>query len=275
MLYSFSAVNKYFAVNEHRKYQRQVISMELSVIANQLPLGVIGKKEILETAVKNGLALSPSSIYWVIKRLIQEGSLARVGRDKYMINFGESSRLVYLYTFSEGLKEIVDALTSEYSMMRFQAWEAFQYNYFVTHLIAHNLYFIEVEDMLEDAAFEFLREHCGGNVLLKPNLRTCMTYARQNTVIVQNIVSEAPFNRNNPHGVVLEKLLVDMMTDPKISLFIEEHEHAHVLEDAFSRYIIDESRFFRYARRRNAERRIKDFIHGYTNIKLLGDAEHD
>jgi hypothetical protein len=163
---------------------------------------------------------------------------------------------------------MVTSLEINFPLMEFQAWEAFQYNYFANHQIAHNIYFIEVENMLETSIFEFLRDRHKGSVLLKPTPSACQLYADSGAVIVQNLITESPVDRSNPHGVILEKLLVDMFADKKTRMFLEENEFPHILEDAFSSYIIDESKMFRYARRRNVEEKIRDCITLNTNIKL-------
>lgn len=104
--------------------------------------------------------------------------------------------------------------------------------------------------------------------LSKPDAAACEIYAVSNTIIVQNLITEAPVDKSNPHGVVLEKLLVDMFADKKVKMFLEESEFASILENAFTSYIIDESKMFRYARRRGAEEKIRDFIVLNTNIQL-------
>lgn len=67
---------------------------------------------------------------------------------------------------------------------------------------------------------------------------------------------------------MLEKLLVDLFADEKLQLFLETSEFSTILEQAFHTYVIDESKMFRYARRRNIEDKIKRIIVEDTTIKL-------
>lgn len=41
-----------------------------------------------------------------------------------------------------------------------------------------------------------------------------------------------------------------------------------VYEEAFLKYVIDESSLFRYAKRRGADKKIKKFIQDETNVQL-------
>lgn len=242
--------------------------MDINAIAKRLPQNAIGKDEIFEIALTENMALKKSSIFWVINKMLETGLLIKVGRNKYCANQSCRAKRSYEYEFSEDLQEIVKVVSEEFPLMEFQVWEAIQFNYFVNHQIAHNTFFIEVETMLENAVYEFLKERFGHNVLLKPNLEICTIYAEGGTMIVQNLISEASVNRKCPHGVLLEKLFVDMMVDKLVTMFVSPGEFADIYENAFAAYVIDESKFFRYARRRNAEKKIRDFIHENTKIKL-------
>ena len=242
--------------------------MNLSNIVSHLPSGTIDKSSIYKAATQENHQFKMSSIFWLIRNMIDEGLLVKVGRNKYCAVNAGTSRKQYSYPFSNELQNIVTSLEANYPLMDFQAWEAFQFNYFANHQIAHNLFFIEVENMLETSIYEFLRDSYNNQVLLKPDAAACEIYAVGNTIIVQNLITEAPVDKSNPHGVVLEKLLVDMFADKKVKMFLEESEFASILENAFTSYIIDESKMFRYARRRGAEEKIRDFIVLNTNIQL-------
>ena len=61
---------------------------------------------------------------------------------------------------------------------------------------------------------------------------------------------------------------MDLLTESLWLESIGESELPTIYEDAFLRYIIDESCLFRYAARRNAEKRIRTFIAEQTTITL-------
>ena len=49
---------------------------------------------------------------------------------------------------------------------------------------------------------------------------------------------------------------------------ISEGEYATIFEDSFRKYAVDKSCMFRYARRRGAEKKIKEFIRNRTAVTL-------
>lgn len=242
--------------------------MDIKELANTLPTGTIDKETLYQTAIQNHCQLKSSSIYWLINRLIDEGFLIRVGRNKYVVASDSVARKPYHHHFSDTLQSIVDKVATHFPLVIFQAWESTQFNRFANHQISQNLFFIEVENMLESAVYEFLRNESNEQVLLKPDLKTSEIYAVSNTIIVQNLITEAPTDPHEPHHVMLEKLLVDMFAEEKMRLFLEENEFCSILEEAFHTCVIDESKMFRYARRRHIEDKIKQCIAADTNIEL-------
>lgn len=217
---------------------------------------------------------SEKSIYWLLDQMMDSGLLVRVGRNKYSIKKDGRISKQYQYQYSDKMQKIISALEDEFPLINFQAWESIQFNYFVNHQIAHNTLFVEVENQLEISVYEFLRDRFDGNVLLKPDINIYNLYASDETIVVLNLVTETPTDKNNKHGVLLEKLLVDMMTNKLITMFVSRSEYTYVFENAFYMYCIDESKMFRYAKRRNADKRIIEFIMKNTKVNLITEENY-
>ncbi len=247
--------------------------MDILKVAENIPINqCISKEDILEIAYAQQIDMKESSIFWLIRKLIEIGAITRKGRNRYYRITENKARKQYCYRPSEKLTSIIKFLEEEYPLLEFQVWESIQFNYFVNHQIAHNTIFVEVENMLQDSVYETLRDEYGRSVLLKPTVEIYNIYAEDDTIVVLNLVSETPVNKALPHGVLLEKLLVDMMTNKIIPIFVSKSEYSDVYEEAFGKYCIDESKMFRYARRRNAEERLRKFLKEETNVKLvMGD----
>lgn len=82
--------------------------------------------------------------------------------------------------------------------------------------------------------------------------------------MVLKLISETPKPRDG-HSSILEKLLVDLFSNIFTGRLIERSEYPAIFEDAFSKYYLNESKMFRYARRRNVESQIKEFMKGNAN----------
>lgn len=65
---------------------------------------------------------------------------------------------------------------------------------------------------------------------------------------------------DTPHQLRLEKLLVDLVADKFTSGLINNSETADIYEHCFKQYNIDVKKILRYARRRNAEKKIKELL---------------
>lgn len=244
--------------------------MDVLKIAEYIPQNCcVSKEDILEIAYLQQIDIKESSVFWLIRQLIESGILVRTGRNHYCRAEEAKKRREYSYCPSEYLSQVVDFLEKEYPLMEFQAWEAIQFNYFVNHQIAHNTLFVEVENMLQGSVYESLRDKFGGKVLLKPSVDIYTLYAENNTIVVLNLVSETPSNKRMAHRVLLEKLLVDMMCNKLIPMFVPKSEYADIYEEAFSKYVIDETKLFRYARRRNAEKRLRTYLKEETKAQII------
>lgn len=93
-------------------------------------------------------------------------------------------------------------------------------------------------------------------------------YRADDMIVVQKLVSGAPGALPGTNQASLEKLLVDIFSNKLTGQLIERAEYRQIYEDAFGKYAINESAFFRYAGRRHLDQDIREFIVNETNIKL-------
>ena len=87
-------------------------------------------------------------------------------------------------------------------------------------------------------------------------------------IVLNKRVTETPKGLGESWHSRIEKVLVDLITEPLIQDSINKSEYDNIFEDVFSRYIVDESCLFRYARRRGADKELKDFIINNTTVEL-------
>ena len=59
---------------------------------------------------------------------------------------------------------------------------------------------------------------------------------------------------------LLEKILVDLFTENKLFYFYQGAELMHVYENALKNYTLNYTKFFSYAKRREREQDIKQFM---------------
>lgn len=197
---------------------------------------------------------------------LKSGIIARAGRNKYFFN--QENLMKYNYFYSDISKQISTKIYQEYTNINFCTFELYQLNEFLNHQIAHNIIFISVEKDLETYIFEFLKEQYPGKVFLNPSPQIVERYWTDNMIIIKKLISEAPLNKDILWSTRIEKILVDIFTDKIIRNIISFSEYPKLYEDIFDNYIIDETSIFRYAQRRKAKDKIKNFIIKNTNIRL-------
>ena len=141
-------------------------------------------------------------------------------------------------------------------------------NDFVNHQIAKNVIFIEAEAMLVDTVYEMLHEKFP-YAMIEPDTNAFYKQrAPETDIIVQRLITEAP-TPNEGHSSPLEKLLVDLLSKKLSGNLIERSEYPCIYEDIFRKYLIDETKMFRYAKRRHLYDNLLSFINTQTDIKLM------
>ena len=242
---------------------REIILKELKLNKN------FDRTILLDVIRKQNEDFSKNSLNWILDQLLIEGSVMRIARNKYeVVDNSRRTKRIYKPLESDKLKCIEKFIQEKYPLVDFCIWETVQLNEFLNHQIAHNTIVVEVENMIENAVYSTLREEFDKNVLLKPNSKELMYYREDDTIVVMKLISEAPVNRKEFHSNTIEKLLVDLETNKFLMSAFSSSEYEQIYDDIFTKYIVDESKLFRYAKRRNAGEKIKRRKEEFYNNNL-------
>lgn len=212
-------------------------------------------------------AYSERKAYRMLQDLQDDGQIMKVGRGHYSKAYVKAP---YHFKASSRMDELVSMIDKEYPLITYQTWELYQWNEFVNHQLAHNAYFIEVENRLETTVFDKLLEKYP-RVLLNPGMEEYDRYRADDMIIVQKLISGAPAPQPGTKQTSLEKLLVDIFSRKLTGQLIERAEYRQIYEDAFGKYAINESALFRYAGRRHLKSDIRKFIEDETSIELRSE----
>lgn len=264
----YTRIIKTAKVNKIAELIKVVILMNQKTVLNYFRPGeTFGKNQFREAIHVLDPEYAESSVNWLLAKLKKENQIITVGRGKYERVPDTAKKKQYAYIHSEEYNDIERKIMEKYPLVDFQMWELIQFNEFVNHQISKNLIVVEVENMLDEAVFDMLHEEYP-YVLYSPHMEYYYRHkGGDNTVVVLKLISEAP-KPVEGHSSPLEKLLVDLFVNKFTGHLIERSEYPVIVEDAFRKYYLDESKMFRYARRRNVEARIKTFIRQETEIKL-------
>lgn len=222
--------------------------------------------EFFSVNQNNGCSLGEEAMRKRLRGLLKSGEVVRVGRNAYCVS--NQTLRNYRYEYSAESSDIAKAVMKAFPGMEFNIFELVQLNEFVNHQIAHNVRFLSVEGDIINYVFNYLKERYPGRILLNPTPEMYHQYWYDGMIVLTKRVTEAPIGENEPWESRLEKILVDLMSDNLLQDIISQSELTAVFEGAFEHYAIDESCLFRYAKRRNAELRLKTLIREKTTIQL-------
>lgn len=210
--------------------------------------------------------LSEGNFKKKLQGFLEDGSVIRVGRNAYSVPL--DGQAAYSHEYSGLANAVAEKLTEDYPLLDFRIFESIQLNAFVNHQIAHNVVYLSIEGGLGDFVFEEFRKKYPGKVLLHPNVKVFRQYWQDNMLVIAKLPTEAPKGKKVAWHTELEKMLVDIMADKLVKESVIESEYPAIYEEAFSRYVVDESQMFRYAKRRTADKRIKEYLRENTNVTL-------
>lgn len=202
--------------------------------------------------------LSAKTHYWTLRTLVRTGQLVKLRRGLYSLP-SEHAKSACQFSLTPEATAIAKLISKKFPFVQFNVFETVMMNEFLNHLIAQNTIFIQVEKNSSAYVFRFLHEK-GKKVMYKPNLQDFHRYWSKGCIIVLDRISEAPSQKGKSPAVTLEGMLVDMLADRLLGLTYEKAEYANVLAQARENYLLDERRMLRYARRRNKENEIREYL---------------
>lgn len=229
------------------------------IINNLQPGQSYRRADIVDIMKRERYGLSENSYVWAIGSLVKKGLLQHEGRNCYSLPNGKKKG-VYIPLYSEEAMTIRDQVEKNYPLIGFTVFESVLLNEFLNHQIARNTIFLQVERDVGAFVFEFLKENTGKAVMYRPSQKEYSLYWGPHSIIVLDWTSEAPLDSNSPHDITIEKLLVDAFCDKAIRKVYSASEYESIVSAAYDRYRVDTIRLLRYARRRNREKEIKEYI---------------
>ena len=201
-----------------------------------------------------------------LKKMLDDEQLVRVGRNSYCVCEDGIER--YTYDYSDMSKRIVELITDNHPDLDFRIFELVQLNEFLNHQIAHNTTFVFVESDLGGFVFDTLRDEFQGKLLINPTKDMYHQYWTDDMVVIMKLLSESPKSSVNKWDTCMEKMIVDILYDKIITSTYPLGERGAVVREIFNKYVVDESKMFRYARRRGAEKKLKEFLVDKANVEL-------
>lgn len=215
----------------------------------------------------------------VLYALEKEQVCVPLGAGLYKFKEQESNlKGKFFHTPSKKLSSVHQALQKAFPYLDYLCWETSLLHEFMTHQPGQNLIIIEAEKDACESVFNGLREQYNGRVFLDPDRSMMEKYVlpQADPMIVMPLISQSP--RMTESGIPfpkLEKNLVDVFVNKDAFFAFQGRELINIFENAFAAYWVNERTLFRYASRRKADARLRDFIQKKTKIQLMLHKETD
>lgn len=212
------------------------------------------RKDLLRALKIERKQTTEASARFYMQKLLDDGEIVRVGRNAYCVSSAEVKK--YDYEYSEYSIKLAHRIQNEYPLVDFRIFELVQLNEFVNHQIAHNIIFLSVESDLGDFIFDSIRNDYAGHILINPTVKVFHQYWSNNMIVIEKLITESPKGKKVIWHTGLEKMLVDLVADKLLLSCVAHGEYDGIFTQVLQDFFIDESQMFRYARRRNATKKI-------------------
>lgn len=205
------------------------------------------------------LDVPTASLYYCLNHMIKRNRLAHMSRGVYS---AVSVRPEFKVTVTEGMTEVFFMLHRALPFADFCLYMGTEITPFQHNMAANNILYVETQRDTCDSAFNVLKD-AGKAVYVRPDKDMINRYVSlsESVVFVKPLISESPVNSLDIEMKVptLEKLLVDINADDDF-FYLQGEEAFFIFRNAVERYGINEARLLRYARRRNLEHVIKEYM---------------
>lgn len=207
--------------------------------------------------------LKEGTFGWRIYDLKKRNIIRPVKRGLYAI----SHKPGFQPEVSKELIKLSKSITDKFEGVRHCIWETEWLNEFTQHQASKRIILVEIEKDFVESLFYELKDASRNELFLEPDDKTIDFYVSESDspVIIKKLITRSPIakrteNRATFYTPLLEKVLVDLFAEEKLFYYLQGSELMHIYEHAISDYAINFTKLFSYAKRRDREKEIKEFM---------------
>ncbi len=232
------------------------------------------RKDLLEFYKNFEPNLKEGTFGWRIYDLKSRNIIKPLKRGLYTI----SHKPEYRPDISRDILKLAKVISKKFEDVKYCLWDTDWINEFSQHQSSKKIIIIEIEkDFVESLFFE-LKDNFKFDFYLNPDEKTIDFYIAEskNPVVIKKLISRSPISKRKEKKIkfytpLLEKILVDLFAEDKLFYLYQGTELVHVFENALKNYTINYTKLFSYARRRDKEQEIKQFMNNnfYDLLKKI------
>ena len=207
--------------------------------------------------------LKEGTFAWRIYDLKNKNIIESIQRGCYTISYKPK----YKPNISGEILKLAKVISERFEDVKYCLWDTDWINQFSQHQSGKKLIIIEIEkDFIETLYYE-LKDSFRFDFYLNPDEKAIDFYISesQSPVIIKKLITRSPISKRTEKKIKfytpqLEKILVDLFTENKLFYFYQGAELMYVYENALKNYTLNYTKLFSYAKRREREQDIKQFM---------------
>jgi hypothetical protein len=207
--------------------------------------------------------LKEGTFGWRIYDLKNRNIIKTLKRGLYVISYKPR----YNPEISPSLLKIAKQLTERFNEIKHCLWETSWLNEFAQHQTSRSMLIVEIEKSFEESLFYELKDRARGEVFLNPDEKVIEFYMAESNrpIIIKKLLTRAPLSKRTERKIkfyipTIEKILVDLFAEEKLFYYVQGSELMHIYENAITSYTINFTKLFNYAKRRERDQDIKQFL---------------
>lgn len=234
-----------------------------------------GKADLRNFYQKRAPSLSEPDFRRILYALERRDQIIPVDAGVYRFSNGYNTPHAlkkFTPSFSAELRQVVHEVKTAFPYAEALIWETRLLHEFMLHQPGQIQLILETEKEATESIFNFLQGRFMGKVFLDPDRLTFERYILPllESIVVTPLLTQIPSQKIDGIATAkLEKILVDVFVDDAIFYVFHGDELVRIFETAFARYRISQKTVFRYAGRRKADQKVRDFIQQKTSIQLI------
>jgi hypothetical protein len=162
------------------------------------------------------------------------------------------------------IEQLGNFLQNSFLIHFYNVWTTAWLNELIELQATSFLYILEVDkESIQEVFFTLKDKGKFQNLFLKPDQRVIETYISElrEAIVIEPMITRAPvFKMKNIIFPTLEKILVDLYCDEELFFAYQGYQLVKIYEACMEKYLINYSRLFNYAKRRNREEALKNFL---------------
>lgn len=207
--------------------------------------------------------LKDGTFGWRIYDLKNKNIIKSVQRGYYTI----SNKPEYKPEISGEVLKLAKVISEQFEDVKHCIWETDWMNEFSQHQSGKKLIIIEIEKDFVESLYYELKDNFRFDFYLNPDEKAIDFYISesQRPVVIKKLITKSPISKRSEKRIkfytpLLEKILVDLFTENKLFYFYQGAELMHVYENVLKNYTLNYTTLFSYAKRRDREQDIKQFM---------------